>query len=744
MSSTKREDVVVFQTDKSSRFSVDDRTNYIRANEIHVVNDEVIDDQTYNQFLKEVNAHSIMWTKFLKVGERTGKHGHQRVKENMLSSDRADPPPLYGLRKDHKKCDDLEVGPPTRPVCGAAAAHNGKLSHLISLVLKEVKRKDEHACESTDDIMAAIETVNNEYSVDSNNKLLVGSLDVKALYPSLDIPFAAKTICDEYVMSNIDFESDSINIFELGLYLVLTVENDVLTACGLKDYCPRRRNTLGRKPTITGQAFSSAAGKREGMWYAPKHQKPDKQTLKKMIGKAIEVGINTVMRNHVYKFAGEMRVQKQGGAIGLELTGEIAGVFMSWWDRKMRSVIEENGIKTVMYKRYVDDINLIVEVKKDVMEDDLWKRIKEMGDSIHESIQLEADYPYRYPDQKVPILDIKVWVDTEGKVMHEYYSKPVSSKSVIDAKSAMPFKDRRTVLTQDLLRIILRCSPELPWKQTRQHIEEYVLRMQFSGYDETVRREVVRSAIVAHEKIKKKVARKERPLYRTKEWRQKERMKEKREKKTSWYRKKSRSRGNDIKGEYKSVLFVQPTKGSVLKHKYEEVIGKSKCSVRVIERAGRSVIQKIQRSYPFVKKKCDYNDCFVCMSEGKGNCQRENVNYEVECTREGCEYRYQGESARNSYCRGREHLKGLEKRDADSVFVEHIRNVHNNDFQTNERCYGFKMSVRATHRNAMERQITEAIRIDMSNKPSMNRKTGYRVNNVLRLRSTHDSTFDMP
>ena len=127
-----------------------------------------------------------------------------------------------------------------------------------------------------------------------------------------------------------------------------------------------------------------------------------------------------------------------------------------------------------MYKRYVDDINLIVEVDEGTEDRELWNKIREIGDSIHESIQLEADYSDKYPDKKVPILDIKVWVDTEGRVMHEYYSKQVSSKAVVDAKSAMPFKDKRTILTQDLLRILLRYSLELPWSQKKKHIKEYV------------------------------------------------------------------------------------------------------------------------------------------------------------------------------------------------------------------------------------------------------------------------------
>ena len=140
-----------------------------------------------------------------------------------------------------------------------------------------------------------------------------------------------------------------------------------------------------------------------------------------MLAKALEIGINAVMNTHVYKFAGEIKAQKQGGAIGLELTGEIAGVFMSWWDKEMRKKMNENNIEVVLYKRYVDDINMVIEMNEEEKEDEVWRMIRETGNQIHESIQLEADHPSNHEDQKVPILDIKVWVETEGNhVMHEY------------------------------------------------------------------------------------------------------------------------------------------------------------------------------------------------------------------------------------------------------------------------------------------------------------------------------------
>ena len=57
--------------------------------------------------------------------------------------------------------------------------------------------------------------------------------------------------------------------------------------------------------------------------------------------------------------------------------------------------------------------------------------LKKVGDSLHESIQLEADYHRKHNDHKLPLLDIKMWVkdqqdddgNTERIVLYEYYAK---------------------------------------------------------------------------------------------------------------------------------------------------------------------------------------------------------------------------------------------------------------------------------------------------------------------------------
>ena len=731
----KREDVVVYQTDKSSRFSIDSKNNYVEACGKHTRNDEVIDEKEYDRIISDMNAHAIMWAKILKAGEFSGENGPQRIKENMMSAEKLDPPPLYALRKDHKPFENEVTGPPTRPVCGATAAHNGKLSHLLSMMLKEVKKLDEDSSESTEDILAEIQEVNERTgaTMQDEEKLIVGSLDVKALYPSIDVDFAADVVANEVYKSAVEVDESSINVEELGLYLMLTTDEKELQDSGMRKHCPTRKSKKGRKPNITGQANCSNE-RRQNIWTPPINPRPNKKMMKQMLCKALATGIKKVMDGHVYKFDDKVLRQKSGGAIGLEMTGELAGVFMMWWDRKMRERLSDEGVNLQMYKRYVDDINIVVQAKKTDDEHEIMEKIKMIGNKIHKSIQLESDHPTRNEDGKVPILDLKVWINEENKVVHEYYMKPVASKAVVNHRSAMPLKDRRTVISQEILRIVLRCSPLLPWERVKMHIEDYMMRLQFSGYDEKFRKQALRSAAKAYNKIKDKVRKGERPLYRRKNWKQSERMKEKRRRKEEWYKAKGDKKKKQE--EYMSVIFVQPTEKSALKKKYEDVIRKSECNVKVVERAGVSVRRKLQKSYPFKKNVCE-DKCFVCMSQGKGNCRRSNVTYLIECTRQGCRYQYVGETSRNGISRGKEHLKGLEKRDQDSVLAQHIREFHESDFSAPP-CHQFKMCIKQSHETAMNRLVTEAVKIDTSTKPLMNRKRGYRVNSVLSLSSLSD------
>ena len=69
------------------------------------------------------------------------------------------------------------------------------------------------------------------------------------------------------------------------------------------------------------------------------------------------------MNNHTYKFEDVIRKQ-EGGAIGIDLTGEMARIFMCWWDRQIIEKMNKLGMKILLYKRYVDNINMVIEYLK--------------------------------------------------------------------------------------------------------------------------------------------------------------------------------------------------------------------------------------------------------------------------------------------------------------------------------------------------------------------------------------------
>ena len=80
--------------------------------------------------------------------------------------------------------------------------------------------------------------------------------------------------------------------------------------------------------------------------------------------------------------------------------------------------------------------------------------IKQIGDDIHPSIELEVDYPSKHRDQKLPILDLKVWLETREKeignqvvnvsvIMYEFFFKEMASTAVINARSALSWSTER-------------------------------------------------------------------------------------------------------------------------------------------------------------------------------------------------------------------------------------------------------------------------------------------------------------
>ena len=314
-------------------------------------------------------------------------------------------------------------------------------------------------CLSTEEVLAEFKRLNDRGISDD---VVVGSADVKALYPSLDIPFAVDKACEIFYDSAVRIVG--IDTEELGLYLTLNRTKEQLEELGLLLYCPTRKKRRGRPPTITGRALDECRSKRFGPWQIPNNE-PSERMTRKMLTEAMRVVLLFIMQNHIYIFDDEIKLQSRGGPIGLQLTGVLAQLFMVWWDRQLERRMGELGLE----KRHVDDVNVIVTEttpglrfngirivsSEDTIEEDrrvetderAMRLLQAIANSIHSLVEMEIDCLSRHRDEKLPILDLKVWIEKIGQdqqrnrpgsvILHEFYSKEVASKSVVNARSAL-------------------------------------------------------------------------------------------------------------------------------------------------------------------------------------------------------------------------------------------------------------------------------------------------------------------
>ena len=177
-------------------------------------------------------------------------------------------------------------------------------------------------------------------------------------------------------------------------------------------------------------------------------------------------------------------LQLAGGSIGLELTGAVSRPFMLRWDVMYLDKVRKAGVCMEMYERYVDDSNQVAVVpplgakydkaKKKVVidrsvtdsdendDERTAKVLTDIANDVLPGIIMEYDVPSRNEDSKMPILDMKVWVDTcEGLIMFQHYEKPMASVNIMHAESAISVTCQHSVHTQEIMHRLLNSSPLL-------------------------------------------------------------------------------------------------------------------------------------------------------------------------------------------------------------------------------------------------------------------------------------------
>jgi hypothetical protein len=581
------------------------------------------------------------------------------------------------------------------------------------------------------------------------DEVTVGSLDVKALYPSLEKEESIEIVKEEVENSVVDIEA---SIEEMTRYLPVYMTEDELRKEGLEEVVYREKKNGGKsKVKITDGVMTGGEvvrGRFKEMFQEP-IRKPNRKEVKRMTALSIKIGVREVMGNNLYLFNRQVRRQKNGGPIGVELTGAVSRVVMGRWDRLFRNLMMELKMIMWLYRRYVDDMNLAVKtertlklverkiVKKTEQEmeeernenDDkvTMELIKNIADEVNGMIKTEADFPSNHNTGLLPILDLQVEIESSkeapgiAQLSWQFYRKPMAPTRTILANSAMPMSMKRTTATQEVLRRLLNCKRDIQQETIQKHLNEYMKMLKRSGYKERFRVEVLRGGEEAYRRLLEKEEREERPLYRRKEDNSLHRWKAKRQKKGTW------------QGEFSSVVFIPHTRGSVLKERMQKaeeqmrVGGRENHRIKIIERAGRTLAGTLVRKNPFNKRECLEKKCFPCRSKEEGDkedrisCRTNNIGYTLECKiceKKGSEKtEYIGESGQNGITRGRVHKRDFESKSEKvlegSAMYKHVISKHKEEYETGkkegrtEAEHYFRMRVIRKYKAPLDRQADE-------------------------------------
>jgi len=183
------------------------------------------------------------------------------------------------------------------------------------------------------------------------------------------------------------------------------------------------------------------------------------------------------MKNHIYSFNGKMRIQEDGGATGLDETGDLADLFMLWWDENFIKLLKLCEIVPDIYARFKDDGSIITDrlteahtgiynvLDKNCIDTNdkdpnfTAKILCQLANKVNDMISFTFDTPHLNEDQKLPILDVKVSLNDSNVSLndsnileHEFYEKPTRNPRVILATSALSWSQKRTIHTQEILR----------------------------------------------------------------------------------------------------------------------------------------------------------------------------------------------------------------------------------------------------------------------------------------------------
>ena len=116
--------------------------------------------------------------------------------------------------------------------------------------------------------------------------------------------------------------------------------------------------------------------------------------------------------------------------------------------------------------------------------------------AINPDLSLTAELREDYMDNKLPTLDCKLWFQEDWTINHTYYEKEMRSQLLIPERSAMPTRQKMSILGNELVRRLSNMNAEkVDDGEKIAIVEHFTTQLKTSGYDRRQAREVVMSGI---------------------------------------------------------------------------------------------------------------------------------------------------------------------------------------------------------------------------------------------------------
>ena len=220
----------MYPTDKSGKLAIMTPEVYREAAEVRTRKDIEVDYLELKKVEKESNLLMEQLSKVFKLGSQHNQT--LRMKQAFRSVDNP-PPATYFLIKDHKTTLAGAKCPPTRPVCGATDGPLARLQNLVSKPLQLYANEYNNGtkCDSSENLIRAILDTNKKIEKEKISNVLVLSMDVKALYPSLEQGECCRII--EEVVRESEVDIVGVDWREMALFLVVTLGKEEMELQGL-------------------------------------------------------------------------------------------------------------------------------------------------------------------------------------------------------------------------------------------------------------------------------------------------------------------------------------------------------------------------------------------------------------------------------------------------------------------------------------------------------------------------------